>query len=338
MTSSDVIDTAFALQIQDSYKLIVNELDILIERVKSLVIKHKNTLCVGRSHGVHAEVMTFGFKLLNWYDELARARKNLENIAEEILVGQISGPVGTYSNIPVEIETLTCEILGLKPANISTQIISRDRYARFISELAILASLIEKYATEIRHLQKTEVRELEEGFSSSQKGSSAMPHKKNPILSENLCGLSRVIRGNLTVALENINLWHERDISHSSAERIIFPDSLILTDFMLHRFNELLKNLVVNKENMLKNIDLYGGIIYSQKILLKLIDKGYTREDAYRIVQKYAHNALNGEDFRQNIQSDIEIMKNLTIKELEDCFNPQDYLKNIEKIYKRFGL
>ena len=335
LTSSDVIDTAFALQIVDSSKIIMKELDNLISVIREKAFKYKNTVCIGRSHGVHAEVMTFGFKLLNWLDGLERAKKSLIFALEEISVGQISGPVGTYSNVPVEIEALTCEILGLKPAKISTQIISRDRHAKFMSSLAVLAGLIEQFATEIRHLQKTEVREVEEGFGANQKGSSAMPHKKNPVLCENLCGLSRVVRSNLIAALENINLWHERDISHSSAERIIFPDSLILIDFMLHRFKGVMENLVVHEDNMLKNTKLYGGVVFSQKVLLKLVEeKGYSREDAYRIVQKHALNALNGGNFKEGLRSE----NILSDAELEDCFDVNDYLKNIDKIFERFSV
>ena len=332
LTSSDVIDTAFALQIEDSSNIILKDIEELISMIKEKAFEYKNTVCIGRSHGVHAEVMTFGFKLLNWLDELERAKKSFEVSLDELLVGQISGPVGTYSNLPIEIETLTCEILGLKPAKISTQIISRDRHAKFMSVLALIASLIEKYATEIRHLQKTEVREVEEGFGKNQKGSSAMPHKKNPVLCENLCGLSRVVRSNMITAFENINLWHERDISHSSAERIIFPDSLILVDFMLNRFTGVMKNLVVHEDNMLKNSELYGGIVFSQKVLLKLVEKGYSREEAYRIVQKHALEALNGGNFKQGLISE----QILTDDEIDECFDVKDYLHNIDKIFERF--
>lgn len=333
LTSSDVIDTAFALQIKDSSIIILKGLDGLIDVIRKRAFEFKNTICIGRSHGVHAEIMTFGFKLLNWLDAFERAKANFERVLEEILVGQISGPVGTYSNVPIEVEKLTCEHLGLKPARISTQIISRDRHARFMSELSLIASLIEQFATEIRHLQKTEVREVEEGFAKGQKGSSAMPHKKNPVLCENLCGLARVVRSNMLTAFENINLWHERDISHSSAERIIFPDSLILVDFMLARFKNVIENLVIYEDNMQKDANLYGGIVYSQKVLLKLVEeKGYTREEAYRIVQKYALNALNGGDFRKGLESE----NILSDEELNECFNQQDYLKNIDKIFKKF--
>ena len=332
LTSSDVIDTAFAMQIADSAKIINNELEELIKVVKEMAFKYKNTICIGRSHGVHAEVMTFGFKLLNWLDELLRAKESFNSALNEISVGQISGPVGTYSNLPVEIEQYACEILGLRPAKISTQIISRDRHAKFLSSVAILASIIEQFATEIRHLQKTEVREVEEGFGAHQKGSSAMPHKKNPVLCENLCGLARVIRSNMVTAYENINLWHERDISHSSAERIIFPDSLILIDFMVHRFKGVMENLVVHEDNMKKNTQLYGGVVYSQKVLLKLVEKGYTREEAYKIVQKHALNALNGGNFRVGLESE----NILSEKEINECFDTKDYLKNIDKVFERF--
>lgn len=338
LTSSDVIDTAFALQIKDSAKFINIELDKLIETVRNSAFKYKNTVCMGRSHGVHAEVTTFGFKLLTWLDAFTRAKESFNFALNEIEVGQISGPVGTYSNVPIEIETLTCEELGLAPAKISTQIISRDRHAKFFSELALIASLIEQFATEIRHLQKTEVREVEEGFGKNQKGSSAMPHKKNPVLCENLCGLARVVRSDMVAAFENINLWHERDISHSSAERIIFPDALILVDFMLHRFNGVVENLVVHEDNMLKNTQLYGGIVYSQKVLLKLVEKGLSREEAYRIVQKHALDALNGGgDFKKALFMDEKVTALLSNEETEACFDVRDYLKNIDKVFERFN-
>ena len=335
LTSSDVIDTAFALQIADSSKIVLSDLDELITVVKEKAFKYKDTVCIGRSHGVHAEVMTFGFKLLNWLDALERARNSFEYALDEIMVGQISGPVGTYSNVPPEVEEITCKELNLKPAKISTQIISRDRHAKFMAELALIASLIEQFATEIRHLQKTEVREVEEGFAVGQKGSSAMPHKKNPVLCENLCGLSRVIRSNMIAAFEDINLWHERDISHSSTERIIFPDSLILADFMLHRFTGVMKNLVIHEDNMLKDTKLYGGVIFSQKIMLKLVEeKGYTREEAYKLVQKHALSALNGGNFKEELKTDKDVA--LTEEELEECFSTSAYLTNIPKIFKRF--
>ncbi len=336
MTSSDVIDTAFALQIQDSGKIIIKDFDDTIQSLKELANKHRNTICIGRSHGVHAEVMTFGVKICNWIDILERQRENFIHALEQIRVGQISGPVGTYSNILPVIEQITCKNLGLKPARISTQIIARDYHAYFMQSLALIASVIEQFATEIRHLQRTEVLEVEEGFGKNQKGSSAMPHKKNPVLSENLCGLARVVRANSIVALENIPLWHERDISHSSAERIIFPDSLILVDFMLNRFNSIVQNIVIHEKNMLKNTDKFGGIVFSQKVLLKLIEKGLTREDAYRLVQRNALNAFeNDGDFRINLINDKEILKHLNPVEIDEIFNKKEFLKNINEIYKR---
>lgn len=336
MTSSDVIDTAFALQIQDSGKIILQDLDETIQSMKDLAKKHKETVCIGRSHGVHAEIMTFGVKICNWIDILERQRNNFVHALDEIRVGQISGPVGTYSNIPPEVEEVTCKKLNLKPARMSTQIIARDYHAYFMQSLALIASVIEQFATEIRHLQRTEVLEVEEGFGEKQKGSSAMPHKKNPVLSENLCGLARVVRANSIVALENIPLWHERDISHSSAERIIFPDSLTLVDFMLNRFNGVVKNLVVHEKNMLKNTNKFGGIVYSQRVLLKLIEKGLTREDAYRLVQRNALDAFeNDGDFRINLLNDKDVEKLLTPKEIDAIFDKSDFLKNVDIIYAR---
>lgn len=336
MTSSDVIDTAFALQIQDSGKIILNDLNVVINSLKILAERHRNTVCIGRSHGVHAEVMTFGVKICSWIDILKRQRSNFANALEQIRVGQISGPVGTYSNIPPEIEEITCDNLGLKPAKISTQIIARDYHAYFMQSLALIATVIEQFSTEIRHLQRTEVLEVEEGFGQNQKGSSAMPHKKNPVLSENLCGLARVVRANSMVALENVPLWHERDISHSSAERIIFPDSLTLVDFMLARFNNVVENLVVHKENMLRNTDKFGGIVFSQRALLKLVDKGLTREEAYRIVQRNALEAFEHDgNFKENLLDDHDVTSRLSKKEIEEIFDKKDFLKNIDVIYNR---
>lgn len=339
MTSSDVIDTAFALQIQDSGKIIKADLTKTIQTLKNLAKAHKDTVCIGRSHGIHAEIMTFGAKMCSWIDILSRQKDNFEHALEQIRVGQISGPVGTYSNIPPEVEQLTCKHLNLKPAKISTQIIARDYHAYFMQSLALIASVLEQFATEIRHLQRTEVLELEEGFGKGQKGSSAMPHKKNPVLSENLCGLARVVRANSIVALENIPLWHERDISHSSAERIIFPDSLTLVDFMLNRFNGLMENIVVHKDNMLKNTNKFGGIVFSQKALLELVEKGLSREDSYKIVQRNALDAFqNHGDFKANLLNDSEVTKLLSKEEIEAIFDKNAFLHNIETIYKRFEL
>lgn len=337
LTSSDVIDTAYALQIKDASSIIADDLANLIVTLKQMATRYKHTVCIGRSHGIHAEVTTFGVKLLNWLDSFERAYKNFLIISDEIAVGQISGPVGTYSNVPMKIEEIVCEKLGLKPAKISTQVIARDVYARYINELAMIASIIEQYATEIRNLQRTEIFEVQEGFSSHQKGSSAMPHKRNPVLCENLCGLARVVRGNSVTAMQNITLWHERDISHSSAERIIFPDSTQLIDFMLVRFNNVLKNLVVYEDNMKKNTNLYGGIVYSQKVLLKLVEKGLTREDAYEIVQQNALSAIDNDgNFKENLLRDNRVVEKLSTEELNGCFDTKDYLKNVESIFAKF--
>ena len=336
LTSSDVIDTAFALQIQDSGRIILEDLNKTINSLKNLASKHKNTICIGRSHGIHAEIMTFGVKICSWIDILDRQKDNFEHALEQIRVGQISGPVGTYSNISPEVEKITCTKLGLKPARISTQVIARDYHAYFMQSLALIASVIEQFATEIRHLQRTEVLEVEEGFGANQKGSSAMPHKKNPVLSENLCGLARVVRANSIVALENIPLWHERDISHSSAERIIFPDSLTLIDFMLNRFNGIIENLVVHEDNMLKNTDKFGGIVFSQKVLLTLVAKGLSREEAYTIVQRNALDAFNNHgNFKENLLKDNDVTKLITPDELEAIFDKKEFLQDIDTIYAR---
>ncbi len=337
LTSSDVIDTAFALQIKESSNIIDNKFRAVTETLKQMAQKYKHTVCIGRSHGIHAEVMTFGVKVLNWLDIFERVYKKFRYSCENIMVGQISGPVGTYSNLPMEVETIACEILGLKPARISTQVIARDIHADYMQSLALIASVIEQVAVEIRHLQRTEVREVEEGFGAKQKGSSAMPHKKNPVLCENLTGLARVVRSNSYAAMENIALWHERDISHSSAERIIFPDSLELVDFMLTRLNNVLQNLVIKENNMENNSNMFGGIVYSQRVLLKLVEKGLTREDAYRIVQKHALDAFesNG-DFRKNLEGDNEVTKLLSNADIDECFDRATYLKNIDKIFDKF--
>ena len=339
MTSSDVIDTALALQMQDAGKIILEDLDSLINTIREKAKEHKNTICIGRSHGVHAEPMTFGVKLCGWIDLFERNKRNFEKALEEARVGQISGPVGTYSNISPEIEKITCEILNLKPAKFSTQVIARDIHAQYHQALALIASVIEQIAVELRHLQRTEVLEVEEGFSKGQKGSSAMPHKKNPISGENLSGLARIVRSNSIAAMENIPLWHERDISHSSVERIIFPDSTILVDYMLSRLEGVIKNLVVHKENMKKNTNLFGGIVFSQKILLKLCSKGISREDAYKLTQRNALDAFNNNgSFIHNLLDDEEVKKCLSAEEINDCFKIDDYLKNIEYIYKRFDV
>lgn len=339
MTSSDVIDTAFALQIQKASEIIEKDLNKVVETIRTKAKEHRETLCIGRSHGIHAEPMTFGVKLCNWLDIFERAKKRFQIAKEEIAVGQISGPVGTYSNISPDIEKITCENLGLKPAKISTQVIARDLHANYMQTLALIASAIEQCVIEIRHLQKTEVLEVEEAFKKGQKGSSAMPHKKNPISSENLSGLARVVKSNAVAAMDNIALWHERDISHSSVERIIFPDSTILIDYMLNRFSKLVEGLVIHKENMAKNANLFGGIVYSQRVLLELTDKGLSREKAYELAQRNALSAFNnGGNFKENLLNDTEITSILNAKEIENCFDSSYYLRNIDAIYKRFNV
>lgn len=340
LTSSDVIDTALALQIKDASAIIKNDLCAILETITNKAIEHKQTICIGRSHGVHAEPMTFGVKLCSWIDLFERSSRNFEKACEEIRVGQISGPVGTYSNIDPCIEEITCKELGLKPAKISTQVIARDIHAQYMQSLALIASVIEQISIELRHLQRTEVLEVEEGFAKGQKGSSAMPHKKNPISAENLCGLARIVRSNSIAALENIPLWHERDISHSSAERIIFPDSTILIDYMLNRLNTTIKNLVVKEKNMLKNSNLFGGIVYSQRILLELCNKGLSREEAYKLVQTNALNAFNTNDgnFKNNLLQNEYILKYLSPTEIENCFDINYYLRNINSIYEKFKI
>lgn len=340
MTSSDLIDTALALQIQNAGALIMAKLASLIETVRDKAIEHRDTVMVGRSHGIHGEPITFGLKLLNWLDELERQKKRLEDALEENRIGQISGAMGSYSNIDPAVEVQVCELLGLKPARTSTQVISRDIHAQFFMALGSLATSIEKFAVEIRALQKTDILEVEEGFAKGQKGSSAMPHKRNPVSSENLTGLARLLRSYITPALENVVLWHERDISHSSVERVIYPDACSLIHYMLNRFNNVMRELVVHKDNMRANMNRFGGIIFSQRVLLTLVDKGLSREDAYRLVQRNAHAAWNvpGGDFKNNLLSDPEVTERLTSEEIETCFDVDDYLRNVPAIYERFGL
>ena len=340
LTSSDVIDTALFLRLKKANDIIEEDIKEDISSIRLKAKENKNTVCIGRSHGVHAEPMTFGIKLCSWLDIMERNLDRFLNVKEKIKVGQISGPIGTYSNINPQIEELVCEELGLKPAKISTQIISRDFIGEYMQVLAMIATCIEQFATEIRHLQRSEVLEVEEGFSKNQKGSSAMPHKKNPISSENLCGLARIVRSNSVAALEDIPLWHERDISHSSVERIIIPDSTVLIDYMLNRFKNVIDNLVINKDNMLKNTFLFGGCVYSQRVLLTLCEKGLSREAAYKIVQGNALDAWgkkNG-NFKENLLNSEEVKKYLSKEEIEEIFCVDDYLQNLHTIYKRFGI
>jgi adenylosuccinate lyase len=339
MTSSDVLDTALSIQMKQAGELLLTKLDAVLEALKKQAVKYKDTVMVGRSHGVHAEPITFGFKLAVWYGEMLRNRERLLAAIDTISVGKISGAVGTFAHMEPFIEEYVCEKLGLKPAPISTQVVQRDRHAAYLSELTIIAATIEKIALEIRHLQRTEVLEVEEPFGSKQKGSSAMPHKKNPIISERLCGMARLLRGNLVAALENVALWHERDISHSSVERVIMPDSTITLYYMLEKTRHLLEGMVVNEDNMLKNLNASRGMVFSQTVLLALVKKGITREQAYRMVQRNALNVYHNETtLKDELLKDPEIKSYFTEAELEELFNIKNRLKNIDIPFKRLGL
>jgi len=339
LTSSDVLDTGLALQLVESVGIILEDIDLLLEVLEKRAIDHQETIMVGRSHGIHGEPISLGVKFAVWFEEFKRHRKRVIAAGEDIAVGKLSGAMGTFAHIPPRIESVVCKKLGLKPAPISNQIIQRDRHAAYLTALALLAASIEKVATEIRHLQRTEVLEAEEYFSVGQKGSSAMPHKRNPVGSENLCGLARVIRSNSLAALENVALWHERDISHSSVERIIVPDSNILIDYMLVRLTKLLTNLVVYPDRMLKNLNLTGGLIYSQRLLLALVDRGAERKAAYEAVQRNAMEAWQGRgDFQDLVTKDPFISRKLRASEIQSCFDPHAYLKNLPQVYRRvFG-
>lgn len=340
MTSSDALDTALALQMRRAAEILEKDLKDLHDAILNKAREHKHTVGVGRSHGIHAEPLTFGFKLGVWLEEVRRHQIRLAQAKEMISVGKISGAVGTFSNIDPQVEELTCKLLGLVPAPISTQIIQRDRHAQYMWTLAAIASSLEKFATEIRHLQRTDVLEAEEPFESGQKGSSAMPHKRNPVGSENISGLARIVRSNSFAAMENIALWHERDISHSSVERVILPDSTILLDYMLARFTKIVAGLVVYPENMRRNMDVFGGVIFSQAIMLKLVEKGMSRESAYKLVQSNAMKAWNRKDgdFKANLLGDKEVMASLSAAEVEESFDPQKYLKNLDHVFQRLGI
>ena len=340
LTSSDVLDTGIALQMVASLNLILERLEELIQAIRYQAQQHRYTVMVGRSHGIHAEPITFGFKLAGWLAEVLRNRDRLVRLRKEIAVGKISGAVGTYANVDPQIEAIACQKLGLEPDCASTQVISRDRHADYVQQLALLTASIERFAVEIRNLQRTDVLEVEEFFSKKQKGSSAMPHKRNPIRSERLTGMARIVRGNAVAALENVALWHERDISHSSVERVILPDSCILTHFMLKEITGLVKNLLVYPENMKRNMNVYGGVIFSQRVMLTLVEKGMKREDAYSVVQKCAHEAWNkiDGDFRKLISQDETVNKTLSNEEIDTCFDPNHHLKNLDEIYQRLGI
>ena len=336
MTSSDVLDTCLSVQLVQAADELLADLDMVLESIKVRAYEHKDTVCIGRSHAIHAEPVTFGLKAAGWYAEMARNRQRLEAAREDIATGAISGAVGTFANIPPSVEEYVCEKLGLKPEPVSTQVIPRDRHAMFFSVLAVIASSMERIAVEVRHLQRTEVLEVEEFFSKGQKGSSAMPHKRNPILTENLTGQARYIRGMAMPALENVALWHERDISHSSVERYIGPDATVALDFSLRRLSGLVKNLVVYPENMLKNLNQMRGLVFSQKILLDLTQAGVSREDAYRIVQRNAMKVWEeGKDFQEELLADSEVVNALGEEKVKESFDLDYHLKHVDTIFKR---
>lgn len=339
LTSSDIVDTSLALQMVEATMLILEDLKGLLRALRDLTFAHRDTLMVGRSHGIHGEPISFGWKVAIWYQEFQRQHQRLKVTLVDIAVGKLSGAMGTFAHLSPSIEKAVCQRLGLKPAPISNQIIQRDRHAAFLSVLALMAASIEKVATEIRHLQRTEVLEAEEFFEPGQKGSSAMPHKRNPIGSENLCGLARVVRSNSLAALENVALWHERDISHSSVERIILPDSTILVNYMLIRLTNMLSTLVVYPQRMLTTLNHTGGLIYSQRILLALLEKGAIRKEAYEHVQQHAMAAGKGQgSFQTLIERDPFIAHHLTAKEIATCFDPKAYLRHQQQIFRRvFG-
>ncbi len=339
LTSTDVVDTALSYLLKQANEILLKDLENFIEILKNKALEHKYTVMMGRTHGVHAEPTTFGLKLALWYEEMKRNLERFRFAAETVQVGKISGAVGTYANIDPFVEKYVCEKLGLTPAPISTQTLQRDRHAHYMSTLALIATSIEKFAVEIRGLQKSETREVEEFFAKGQKGSSAMPHKRNPIGSENMTGMARVIRGYMLTAYENVPLWHERDISHSSAERIILPDATIALNYMLNRMGNIIKNLTVFPENMKRNMNRTLGLIFSQRVLLALIDKGLTREEAYDTVQPKAMEAWEKQvSFKELVEKDEHITKYLTQEEIDDCFDYTYHLKHVDTIFKRLGL
>ncbi|HLS20718.1 MAG TPA: adenylosuccinate lyase [Bacillota bacterium] len=339
LTSTDVVDTALSYLIKQANDILRKDITRFIEVLKEKAIEHKHTVMMGRTHGVHAEPTTFGLKVALWYEEMKRNLERFNLAADHIAYGKISGAVGTYANIDPYVEQYVCENLGLKRAPVSTQTLQRDRHAAYIATLALIATSIEKMAVEIRGLQKTETREVEEFFAAGQTGSSAMPHKRNPIGSENMTGMARVIRGYMSTAYDNVALWHERDISHSSAERIILPDATIALNYMLNRFTNIVKNLTVYPEQMKKNIDATHGLIFSQRVLLALIEKGVVREAAYDLVQPKAMEAWERQtSFKELIENDPQITEHLTKGEIADCFDYTYHLKNVDEIFNRLGL
>lgn len=340
LTSSDVLDTALALQLVASLDVLLTRLTDLITAIRDQAHLHRHTVMIGRSHGIHAEPITFGFKLAGWLAEVLRHRDRLTRLRQQIAVGKISGAVGTYANIEPRVEAIACQKLGLEPDTASTQVISRDRHADYVQHLALLGASIERFAVEIRNLQRTDVLEVEEFFAKGQKGSSAMPHKRNPIRSERLTGMARILRGHAVAALENVALWHERDISHSSVERMVLPDACILTHFMTSEMTELVKQLLVYPQNMEQNMNVYGGVVFSQRVLLTLVEKGMSREEAYTVVQSCAHQAWNQPqgNFHDLITQDARVTQLLSKDEIETCFDPQHHLRHLEQVYERLGI
>lgn len=339
LTSSDVKDTALGIMMKKSAELILEDLKNLRDVLKRQAKKYKHTVCIGRTHGIHAEPMTLGLKFALWYDEVCRDIERVEHAKKIVAVGKLSGAVGTYSNIDPRIEEITCKKLGIEPVKLATQVIQRDRHAEYMTTLAIVASTFEKIATELRNLQRTDIREVEEYFQPGQKGSSAMPHKRNPITGERISGMARLVRGNAIAAMEDITLWHERDISHSSVERVILPDSTINVDYCCRKLTNLLDKLLVYPEAMMENLNKTGGLIFSQRIMLAVVSKGVLREDAYKWVQRNAMARwLKGEDFRTNVEKDPDITKYLTKEEIDNCFDYQWFLRNVDMIMAPFGI
>jgi len=339
LTSSDILDTCFAVQLKEASDILLEDIDHMLNIIKTLAFSHKKTVMVGRSHGIHAEPITFGLKMALWYEEMRRNRKRLVMARETIRCGKISGAVGTFAHLSPQVEEYVCKHLGLVPDPISTQIIQRDRHAAFFGALAVIASSIEKFAVEIRHLQRTEVLEAEEFFAPGQKGSSAMPHKRNPVLSENISGLARLVRSNALAAFENVALWHERDISHSSVERVIAPDTTILLDFMMHRLSGIIEKLIVYPEKMKENLWKSRGLIFSETILLLLTRKGISREEAYKIVQRNAMNVWQRDQiFKDALLADPDVLQHLTPEEIERAFDLDHQLRHLDFIFERvFG-
>ncbi|MFQ5579493.1 MAG: adenylosuccinate lyase [Nitrospiria bacterium] len=336
MTSSDVLDTALALQMREAADILIEDLVALLELLKEKALQYKETIMIGRSHGIHGEPVTFGLKIAIWYAEMERNLIRMRQAREMISFGKISGAMGTYAHLSPSVEDYVCNKLGLKPEPVSNQIVQRDRHAQYLQTLAVIAASLEKFSVEIRHLQRTEVLEAEEPFESGQKGSSAMPHKRNPVGSENICGLARIIRSNASAALEDIPLWHERDISHSSVERIILPDSTVLLDYMLFRFTKILRGLVVYPDRMRQNLERTGGTLFSQKVLIRLIKKGMEREEAYALVQSNAMAVYEkGGLFKEALKRDDRLSVYLSAKEIDACFDPKQYLLHMDRVYKR---